>query len=54
MVEKIPEMPPAARLLMKTEILTAESNATALDVVKIMMENHLGNVFILKSGKPVF
>lgn len=53
MVEKIPEMPPVARLLMKTEIPTAESTATVLEVAKLMKEQRLRNVFILKSGKPV-
>ncbi len=53
MGDEILEMPPIARLLMKTEIPTVESTTTVLEVAKIMREKSLRNVFILKSGKPV-
>ncbi len=53
MTDKIPDMPPVARLLMKTEIPTAESTTSILEVAKIMRENRLRNIFIMKSGKPI-
>ncbi|WP_309493366.1 cyclic nucleotide-binding/CBS domain-containing protein [Candidatus Hecatella orcuttiae] len=53
MAEKIPEMPSAARLLMKADIPAAESTASVLEVARMMRENRLRNVFILKAGKPV-